>query len=309
MPWSGGTYTKGNNSTGGWTGDASLGIGIEAGRHDTQDNDFATGINNCLAKDGTNTPTANLNMGGYKITNAANGSAGTDLATVSQVNATIPTGTIWQYAAGSAPSGWLICDGSAVNRTTYAALFAAISTTYGAGDGSTTFNVPDLVRRTPVGKGSSDSLGNSDGIAAASRTLTHTHSVPAHYHGMGTGSTAAVDISHTHASSSVSGTVGGSDGTHTHNIVARENSTASNAGSLMRASATGTLNDVTSGTTGSGHGHSFSLTAAGQTLGATSKSLTGSVGLVTGGVDGNAAMTSGATNNTNYLVINYIIKF
>jgi hypothetical protein len=61
MGWSGGTYTKGNNATGGWAGDASLGIGIEAGRHDTQDDDFTGGINNCIAKDGQNTPTANLN--------------------------------------------------------------------------------------------------------------------------------------------------------------------------------------------------------------------------------------------------------
>lgn len=75
MPWAGGTYTKGNNATGGWAGDASLGIGIEAGRHDTQDNDFATGINNCLTKDGTNSATADLNLGGYKPVNIASGTA------------------------------------------------------------------------------------------------------------------------------------------------------------------------------------------------------------------------------------------
>lgn len=54
-----------------------------------------------------------------------------------------PTATVLPFAAASAPSGWLICDGSAVSRTTYAALFAAIGTTYGSGDGSTTFNVPN----------------------------------------------------------------------------------------------------------------------------------------------------------------------
>lgn len=75
MPWAGGTYTKGNNATGGWTGDATLGIGIEAGRHDTQDNDFATGINNCLTKDGTNSATADLNLGGFKPINIAAGTA------------------------------------------------------------------------------------------------------------------------------------------------------------------------------------------------------------------------------------------
>lgn len=78
MPWAAGTYTKGNAGTGGWTGDASLGIGIEAGRHDTQDNDFATGINQCLNKDGTNAMTGNLNAGGNKVVSMAAGTADTD---------------------------------------------------------------------------------------------------------------------------------------------------------------------------------------------------------------------------------------
>lgn len=85
MSWSGGTYTKGNNATGGWTGDASLGIGIEAGRHDTQDNDFATGINNCIAKDGQNAATADLPMGAFKHTNVANATARNNYAAVGQV--------------------------------------------------------------------------------------------------------------------------------------------------------------------------------------------------------------------------------
>lgn len=75
MAWSGGTYTKGNNATGGWVGDASLGIGIEAGRHDTQDNDFATGINQCVNKDGSNSFTGNPNLGGYIPTNVGAGTA------------------------------------------------------------------------------------------------------------------------------------------------------------------------------------------------------------------------------------------
>jgi hypothetical protein len=83
--WAAGSYTKGNNGTGGWTGDASLGIGIEAGRHDTQDNDFATGINQCLNKDGSNSATGNLNLGGFKYTNAAAATARTELARVDQV--------------------------------------------------------------------------------------------------------------------------------------------------------------------------------------------------------------------------------
>jgi len=54
-----------------------------------------------------------------------------------------PTATVLPFAAASAPSGWLLCNGAAVSRTTYAELFAAIGTTYGVGDGSTTFNVPN----------------------------------------------------------------------------------------------------------------------------------------------------------------------
>lgn len=75
MPWAAGSYTKGNSGTGGWTGDASLGIGIEAGRHDTQDNDFATGINQCINKDGSNAFTGNPNLGGFIPTNLGAGTA------------------------------------------------------------------------------------------------------------------------------------------------------------------------------------------------------------------------------------------
>src|SRR5688500_3675360 len=56
----------------------------------------------------------------------------------------IPTGSVVPYAGTTEPTNWLFCYGQAVSRTTYAALFTAISTTYGAGDGSTTFNLPDL---------------------------------------------------------------------------------------------------------------------------------------------------------------------
>ena len=64
-----------------------------------------------------------------------------------------PAGTIVMYGGSSAPSGYLLADGSAVSRTTYADLFTAISTTYGVGDGSTTFNVPDLKSSFPIGLG------------------------------------------------------------------------------------------------------------------------------------------------------------
>jgi microcystin-dependent protein len=64
-----------------------------------------------------------------------------------------PSGTLLTYAGSTAPDGWLLCDGSAISRTTYARLFAAISTTYGTGDGALTFNLPDLRGVYPRGAG------------------------------------------------------------------------------------------------------------------------------------------------------------
>ena len=85
MAWSGGTYSKGNNVSGGWVGDASVGIGIEAGRHDSQDSDFATGINTCIAKDGQNAATADLPMATFKHTNIGNATARNQYCAVGQV--------------------------------------------------------------------------------------------------------------------------------------------------------------------------------------------------------------------------------
>ena len=70
-----------------------------------------------------------------------------DLKQYVQANGGVPAGTIISYAGQTDPDGWLLCDGSPVSRTTYPDLFAAIGTLYGAGDGSTTFNLPDLTDR------------------------------------------------------------------------------------------------------------------------------------------------------------------
>jgi microcystin-dependent protein len=70
----------------------------------------------------------------------------------------VPIGAVMDYAGASAPNGWLFCYGQAVSRTTYSALFAALSTTYGSGDGSTTFNLPDYRGRVLAGK---DDMGGT----------------------------------------------------------------------------------------------------------------------------------------------------
>jgi microcystin-dependent protein len=108
-----------------------------------------------------------------------------------------PVGAMFAYGGASAPAGWLLCDGSAVSRTTYADLFAIIGTTFGLGDGSTTFNLPDFRRRVSVGAGGSGTgtLGNAVGNAGGAETHTlssgempsHSHNVtdPGHSHTVG----------------------------------------------------------------------------------------------------------------------------
>lgn len=99
----------------------------------------------------------------------------------------IPSGTVVDFGGSSAPSGWLLCDGTAVSRTTYAALFGVIGTSYGAGDGSTTFNLPDARGRVSVGQGTHgdvNSLSDNDGVAVGNRSPKHKHTVndPGHSH-------------------------------------------------------------------------------------------------------------------------------
>ncbi len=100
-----------------------------------------------------------------------------------------PTGAVMPYAGSTAPSGWLLCYGQAVSRTTYAVLYAVIGTTYGVGDGSTTFNVPDLRGRAAIGL---DNMGGSAASRVAAATslggaagaetvnLAHTHTTGDH---------------------------------------------------------------------------------------------------------------------------------
>ena len=116
------------------------------------------------------------------------------------VDATAPSGAVVSFAGTTAPAGWLICDGSLVSRATYPALFAAIGVTFGAGDGNTTFALPDLRGRTVLGVGQGAGLTArtlGDTFGAETHTLT-INEMPSHNHGV-------TDPGHAHSS----GTAGG----------------------------------------------------------------------------------------------------
>ena len=97
----------------------------------------------------------------------------------------IPLGASTERYFATAPNGHLLCDGSAVSRTTYADLFAVLSTTWGAGDGSTTFNLPSMARKVSVGSGGTgtSTLANTVGSTGGEETHTLTSAeMPVHNH-------------------------------------------------------------------------------------------------------------------------------
>lgn len=104
-------------------------------------------------------------------------------------------GEIIAYGATAPPAGWLVANGAAVSRTIYAALFAIIGTTYGAGDGTTTFGLPDLAGRFPLGADGTHALGATGGAETSNALLAHTHTI-AHTHNVA-GSTSTTG-SHSH---------------------------------------------------------------------------------------------------------------
>jgi len=153
----------------------------------------------------------------------------------------VNTGIIVPWSNASVPSGFLECNGAAVSRTTYSALFAVVGTTYGSGDGSTTFDLPDLTDRVAIGKSPTYALastGGANAVAAAGNiggsvdaTALTAPVLAAHSHpngsvpnsggsGMGSNPEQSPAPQATDPMGSVSLNPAGSDQTHTHPLAA-----------------------------------------------------------------------------------------
>lgn len=171
----------------------------------------------------------------------------------------VPPGSIMCFAGANAPQGWLLCNGQAVSRTDYQQLFTSIGTTYGIGNGSTTFNLPNLQDRFPMGKGT-NSLGQTSGsnsITLSSSQLpshSHTATVAANGSHSHTGTTNTTG-SHTHTyadayfaensggGTNVFGTSAGTDGDNDYRY--RPNPVTASAGDHSHTLTTNTVSDHT----------------------------------------------------------------
>lgn len=160
----------------------------------------------------------------------------------SAITGLFPAGLIMPYGGSSAPTGFLLCDGTAYSRASYSTLFAAIGTSYGSGDGSTTFNVPDAKGRSLFGYSAADSLFNALGKTGGQTTVqahTHTgttstvgdHTHPTNTSGMSvftTGSTNRLTLSGSAQEVSWGYTSTGGGGSHNHSFTTASSGSGSN---------------------------------------------------------------------------------
>jgi microcystin-dependent protein len=211
-------------------------------------------------------------------------------AAVASVSVVNPVGAVIDYAGAAAPSGWLLCFGQAISRSTYSALFDVIGETYGVGDGSTTFNVPDLRGRVVAGQddmgGSSanrltDQSGglNGDTLGATGGSETHTL-------------TSGQLASHTHSFSATSS----SDGAHQHHVANNDSDTSS-----LEAS------ETVVATRSAGDNSSYGLSG---TSTAADRGLTDSAGAHTHTVSGTSGSTGSGSAHNNVqptIILNKII--
>ena len=251
---------------------------------------YAAGISVRAVLSFTNTGAATLNISGLgaKSIKRQDGSAlaanmmintqesdlvydGTNFILLNPAGGNDPAGVVKAYTAATAPNGWLLCDGSAISRTTYAALFAITGTAFGAGDGSTTFNLPNITGRYPVGLPSGATIGATVGTALSS---AEDRAVGQHTHTF-TGSELA---GHTHATDS--------QGAHNHDVPRVDSDATWTGGSFPHATTPSTQKSSTDGA----HTHTAQSASAGTPAGT------------------NANAGSVASTNAPYIQLPYIVK-
>lgn len=219
----------------------------------------------------------------------------------------VPTGGLVLYGAAAAPSGYLLCNGALISRSTYSALFTAIGTTYGAGDGSTTFGLPDLRGRFPLGlaaSGTGNTLGGTGGA------IDHTHTGPSHTH-----STTVTAAAHTHTVTAAAHTHQMTVAAHSHTVTVPRNSWGGlqNTPNIFGRLVTGDTSESTEyqatqdqTVTSSDGGAISQLTGADGALAAV---VTSSGGAINGGFTSDAGGTGATgTGNPPFQVFVFIIK-
>ena len=197
----------------------------------------------------------------------------------------VPTGAMMPYAGSTAPTLFLLCNGAAVSRTTYSALFSVIGTTYGAGDGSTTFNLPNPNGRVIAGKASSGTFLNLGATGGTETVTLDSTQIPSHTHPLS-------DHSHTYSGT----TTTNGDHNHAPPVAVTYNGNAGNDRRIFTTnSGLWSAGDWYNATTTNGaHSHTFSGTTSGAST-LTANGQSGTVG-------------QAHSNLQPYLVTNYIIK-
>tara|TARA_Y100001937_G_scaffold34011_1_gene48556 strand:+ start:2035 stop:2649 length:615 start_codon:yes stop_codon:yes gene_type:complete len=190
-------------------------------------------------------------------------------------------GTIKPWGKATAPAGYVLCDGSAISRSTFADLFAVIGTTYGAGDSSTTFNVPDLQGRFPQGKSGTNSLAGTGGANTVTVSVTNNQAV---------NSTLANNQSVT-----ITGSIDNTSLT-TAQLAAHTHTQGAGGGPGRQGGQSASVSNTGSEGSGTGHNHSHNLSG---TLGGTVALTNALTGTVT---------ASGTNSFSPFVVVNYIIK-
>lgn len=225
------------------------------------------------------------------------GSAWTNLTTGGTGG--VPSGTIMAFAGTTAPDGWMLCTGDAISRSTHAALFTAIGTTYGTGDGSTTFNLPDLRGRSIFG------LDNMGGTAANRLTTAGGLSVNNTLGATGGSQTVTLSTnnlpSHNHSFTGTSATTSSDAHTHTYqDAYFAENFSGGGNGRYGTSAGTDNDNSFYWRTSGNGHSTSASNINTGSTSHSHTVTATGTIGNTGNGT------AVGVVNPA--LILNYIIK-